>query len=128
MESGAVSALIVDDAEDMRLLLRRVLERADITIVGEAVDGLDALRAVAELGPPPVPTVIVLDNMMPNLNGLEAAEQLLRDDPTLRIVLFTAYLSDEVSQRAAELGIRAAVSKSDLFNLAPLILDVAGAA
>ncbi len=123
-----MSALIVDDAEDMRLLLRRVLERADITIVGEAVDGLDALRAVAELGPPPVPTVIVLDNMMPNLNGLEAAEQLLRDDPTLRIVLFTAYLSDEVSQRAAELGIRAAVSKSDLFNLAPLILDVAGAA
>jgi len=111
----------------MRLLLRRVFERAEIAVVGEAVDGLDALRVINELGPPPVRAVIVLDNMMPGLTGLEAAEQMLRNDPALRIVLFTAFLSDEVSQRAKEIGIRVAVSKSDLFNLAPIIVEVASA-
>jgi CheY-like chemotaxis protein len=122
-----VNAVIVDDADDMRLLLRRVFESAEIAVVGEAVDGRDALRVVGELGPPPVRAVVVLDNMMPGLTGLEAAEQMLRDDPALRIVLFTAFLSDEVSQRAKEIGIRAAVSKSDLFSLAPIIVEVAGA-
>jgi len=122
-----VNVVIVDDADDMRLLLRRVFERAEIAVVGEAVDGLDALRVIKELGPPPVRAVIVLDNMMPGLTGLEAAEQMLRNDPALRIVLFTAFLSDEVSQRAKEIGIRVAVSKSDLFNLAPIIVEVASA-
>jgi CheY-like chemotaxis protein len=120
-----VTALVVDDAEDMRLLLRRVLERADIHVVGEAVDGPDALRVVAELGPPPVDTVIVLDNMMPGLTGLEVAEQLLRDDPGLRIVLFTAFLSDEVATKAKAIGICESVSKSELFDLPPMIRNVA---
>lgn len=123
MVEPQLTALIVDDAEDMRLLLRRVLERADIKVVGEAVDGTDALRAIAELGPSPVDTVIVLDNMMPGLSGLEVAEQVLRDDPGLRIVLFTAYLSDEVAARARALGIKASVSKSDLFDLPTLLLE-----
>jgi CheY-like chemotaxis protein len=122
-----VTALIVDDADDMRLLLRRVLERADIAVVGEAVDGVDALRAVAELGAAPVGTVIILDNMMPGLSGLEVAEQILQDDPTLRIVLFTAFLSDEVAARADEIGIRACVSKTDVLRLAPLVAEIAGA-
>jgi CheY-like chemotaxis protein len=120
-----ITSLIVDDADDMRLLLRRVLERGGIGVIGEAVDGPDALRAVAELGPPPVDTVIILDNMMPGLTGLEVAERLLLDDPQLRIVLFTAYLSDEVATRAREIGVRASVSKTDLFDLPALLADVA---
>jgi NarL family two-component system response regulator LiaR len=120
-----ITAVIVDDAEDMRLLLRRVLERADIAIVGEAVDGRDALRVVTELGPPPLDAVIVLDNMMPELTGLEAAELMLKDDPDLKIVIFTAFLSDEVAAHAQQLGVRACVSKTDLFDLPPLLIDLA---
>ena len=102
-------ALIVDDDEDMRFLLRAVIERANegLQVAGEAGDGVEAIdrwRATE-------PDVIVIDHRMPGATGLEVAAQILAERPDQSIILFSAYLDDEVIASANELGIRACISK-----------------
>jgi two-component system LytT family response regulator len=90
-------ALIVDDEAPARDKLRRWLaEHADITVVGESVDGLAAAAAIAALRP----DVAFLDIQMPGLSGLEVASQLEAHDAPL-IVFVTAF--DEHAIRAFDL-------------------------
>jgi CheY-like chemotaxis protein len=137
MEAGSVESdsttspltiLVVDDAPDMRFLARAVLERSGITVVGEAADGHEALEKFRALDPPPVPTVILLDNMMPKLTGVEAAAQILAEAPNQLIVLFSAYLSEAIVAEARDIGVAACVSKSDVTSLATIIRNVCAAA
>ena len=120
-----LTILVVDDAPDMRFLAKSVLERAGIEVVGEAVDGHEALERYRALEPPPVPTVILLDNMMPGLTGMEAARQILAEEPTQLIVLFSAFLSDEIQAEAAQLGIAACVSKNQFSELPEILRGLA---
>ena len=124
MDYSAITVLVVDDEADIRQLVRVVLEGAGLRVVDEAVDGLEALLSVDQLHPPPVPTVIVLDNRMPGLTGLEVAERVLQQIPEQRIVLFSAYLTEDIEQRASELGISACAAKSDVARLPALIAGV----
>jgi len=120
----AATVLVVDDLPDMRMLARAVLERAGLRVVGEASDGLEALDRVHALDPPPVPTVILLDNQMPGLTGLEVAAQVLALNPSQLIVMFSAYLNDDLVAQAMELGVAACVSKGDVSKLATVITDL----
>jgi two-component system chemotaxis response regulator CheY len=120
----AVSILVVDDDPDMRFLARAVLERAGIEIAAEAADGSEALSKLQELEPPPVPTIVVLDNQMPGQTGLEVAEQILADLPEQLIILFSAYLNDDIIAKAEALGVTQCVSKNDALDLAEIIEDV----
>lgn len=124
---GSVTALIVDDDQDMRLLVRAFLERAGMDVVDEAVDGPEALELVERLDPPPIPTVIVLDNLMPTLTGLEVAEAVLARSPGQRIVLFTAHLSPEIEREAAAVGITACLAKTEIRRLADVIAELTSA-
>jgi CheY-like chemotaxis protein len=117
----ALTVLVVDDAPDMRFLARAVLENAGVRVVGEAADGSEALVQFRDLDPPPVPTVILLDHQMPGLTGLEVAAQVLAQTPGQLIVLFSAYLNDEVVAEATALGVAACVSKIEVNNLAKII-------
>lgn len=114
--------LVVDDDADMRFLARSVLEGSGIEVAAEAADGAEALAKLKELNPPPVPTVVLLDNQMPGLTGLEVAEQILRERPDQLIVLFSAYLDAEIIAEANRLGIASCVSKNDAMDL-PEILN-----
>ena len=116
------TVLVVDDSPDMRMLARVYLEGAGYQVVDEAVDGHDAVEKFLELNPPPVPTVILLDNMMPKLTGLEAAAHILAHTPDQLVVMFTAYLGDAIAEEAKRLGVAACVSKTDLADL-PAIID-----
>ena len=124
MDNSAITVLVVDDEEDIRQLVRVVLEGAGLRVVDEAADGAEALLTFERLHPPPVPTVIVLDNRMPGMSGLEVAERLLQQMPNQRIVLFSAFLTDEIAQRASELGISACAAKADVARLPALIAGV----
>jgi CheY-like chemotaxis protein len=124
-EEPGISVLVVEDDEDMRELVRASLENAGIHVVEEAVDGLEALFAVERLDPPPVPTVIVLDNMLPVLTGLNVAERVLQQFPDQRIILFSAFLTPEIRERAKAIGISACASKSELERLPALIIETA---
>lgn len=121
------TVLIVDDSADLRLLARVYLQKAGFLVVDEAVDGHDAVEKFLGLNPPPIPTVILLDNMMPKVSGLEAAEQMLAHNPGQLIVLFTAYPGDEVTREAARIGVAACVSKTELADLPGIISGIVAA-
>ena len=122
-----VTILVVDDAPDMRFLARVILESAGIEVVAEAVDGHDAIEKFRALEPPPIPTVVLLDNQMPKLSGIEAAAQILAEAPDQMIVLFSAYLSPEIAAEAERLGVLACVSKNDVSKLPTIIKDLVAA-
>jgi CheY-like chemotaxis protein len=119
--SLAPSVFVVDDEPDVRMLARFILERGGFNVVDEAEDGHQALARFQQLDPPPIPTVVLLDNRMPGLTGLEVAEQMLAHHPEQVIVLFSAHLDREVEQRARAAGITACVSKMDAPRLAEII-------
>jgi CheY-like chemotaxis protein len=120
-DTVAPSVFVVDDEPDMRLLARVFLERGGFDVVDEAEDGPQALARFQELDPPPVPAVVLLDNRMPGLTGLEVAEQMLVQHPDQVIVLFSAHLDQEVEEKARDIGITACVSKTQASRLAEII-------
>jgi CheY-like chemotaxis protein len=116
------TVVVVDDDPDMRLLVRLVIEaRGDCRVVAELVDGPEAIDELEQMRPPPVPDVLVLDNHMQVMTGLEVAERVLADHPGLPIILFSAFLSSDVQTRAEELGISACLAKGDYDQLPSLI-------
>jgi two-component system, chemotaxis family, chemotaxis protein CheY len=127
LTTAELTILVVDDDADMRYLARMVLEGAGIAVAGEATNGEEALRKLDELDPPPVPTVVLLDNQMPGPTGLEVAARMLAERPDQLIVLFSAYLSDDIVERAEALGIARCVSKGDAINLGEIIRELVAA-
>ena len=107
--------LIVDDDEDMRFLLRVLIEAANegLTIAAEASSGDEAIARWREHQP----DVVVLDHRMPDRMGLDVAAEILAEHPGQSIILFSAYLDDETIARADELGVRACLSKDDYDEL-----------
>src|ERR1700710_2203042 len=103
----APSVFVVDDEPEMRMLARVFLERGGLHVVHEAEDGPQALERFIELNPPPIPSVVLLDNRMPGLTGLEVAEQMLARHPDQVIVLFSAHLDPAVQEQASAIGITA---------------------
>ncbi|MDZ4054031.1 MAG: response regulator, partial [Phenylobacterium sp.] len=76
--SEIISVLVIDDSATMRALIRAALgRRPDLKVVGEAGDPLEAREAIRALNP----DVITLDVEMPNMNGLEFLERLMRLKP-----------------------------------------------
>ena len=119
--------LIVDDDLDMRLLVRTAIELANdgLQVVGEAADGNQALATWRALSGPPVPDVVILDNRMPGLTGLEVAAQILSERPDQIVILYTAFVDRAVEAEAARIGVAACVSKSDHVELPELIKQLA---
>jgi two-component system, chemotaxis family, chemotaxis protein CheY len=120
----APTILVVDDDPDMRFLARAILEGSGVEVAAEAPDGPQALEKLRELKAPPIPTVVLLDNQMPGLTGLETASRILDSVPNQLIILFSAYLSDEIVAEAQRMGITACVSKNEAMNLAEIVKDL----
>ena len=116
MKRGEVTRMLVaDDEEDMRVLVRSVISRANqgLVVESEASNGIEAVERWREFKP----DVVILDQRMPGLTGLEAAEKILDEQPEQTIVLFSAFLNDVVRSAAAAIGIKVCVSKENLFSL-----------
>jgi DNA-binding NarL/FixJ family response regulator len=122
----AIGAFIVDDHEDMRVLIRMIIEDANrgLFVSGEAVDGEGALDALDAADP----AIVVLDEMMPGISGLETAVLILRRRPEQRIILCSAYLDDALQTRAKDAGVTVCMSKAHLTELPVVIRRVIAAA
>lgn len=127
-ERAPRTILVVDDEVDMRTLVRVAINLANhgLSIVGEASDGIEALATWRALYRP-APDVVVLDNRMPGLTGIEAAEQILAEWPGQVIVLYSAFLDEEVRTIASAVGISACVSKEDISDLPGIIWELTAA-
>jgi DNA-binding NarL/FixJ family response regulator len=122
MASIEIGALLVDDEPDVRLLLRSMIEAENdgLFVIGEAADGHEAIDAVAALRP----TIVVIDERMPSMSGMEAAQVIIDRNPDQAIVLCTAHLDDELRERAAAVGIIECVPKGDISKIGPLLKDL----
>jgi two-component system response regulator DegU len=88
----AIRILLVDDHQLFREGLRRILElESDITIVGEAANGIEAMTSVARLRP----DVILMDINMPECNGVEATKRIKQEVPDLAILVLTIHDDSE---------------------------------
>jgi DNA-binding NarL/FixJ family response regulator len=106
--------LIVDDSPLVRDRLRVMLQQhAGWKVCGEAANGRDALDKVTQSAP----DLIVLDFLMPGMNGLQAARELGKRVPDVPILMFTMHLSHQLVEEARNAGVRGAVPKSDAGRL-----------
>jgi CheY-like chemotaxis protein len=121
-----IRTLIVDDHRDIRALIRLLIEEADadLSVGGEAASAMDALDQLDEVDP----SVVLLDYMMPEVDGLEAAEQILARRPRQPIVLCSALIDDQLRERARQAGIVACLSKGELDSIPEVLREVAQAA
>lgn len=98
-----IKILIADDHDVVRAGLRFLLQRQeDMEIVGEASDGRQVVRLAEALNP----SVIVMDIAMPQLNGIDAAAQILNRDPEIKIIVLSMYADEEFLIRALSAGVK----------------------
>ena len=97
----SVSVLLADDQELLRRGLRMVLEEApDLTVVGEAADGPEAVGLAASLRP----DVILMDVRMPGIDGIEATRRIVAETPACRVLILTTFDLDEYAFTALRYG------------------------
>jgi DNA-binding NarL/FixJ family response regulator len=102
--------LIADDHPLLRRGLRDVLgESSRFRIIGEAADGEEAMRLIANLKP----HIVIIDIDMPRLNGLETIRELRNLAFPLKIIILTMYREEDMFNAAMDLGARAYVLKDN---------------
>ena len=106
---GKISVLLVDDHTLVRRGFRRILEdEPDITVAGEAGDGLEAIKLADELHP----KVIVMDCAMPGMNGLEATRQIIGKHPQALVLMLSMHPEETLVRQALDAGARGYVLKN----------------
>ena len=100
-ETSKIRVMLADDHTVVREGLRVLLEAAeDIKVVGEADNGRQAVQMAKNLRP----DVVVLDLVMPTLNGLEATRQIIKECPNTRVLILSSYSDDDRVQQLIEDG------------------------
>ena len=96
-----IKVLLAEDHTIVRKGLTSLLAaEADIEVVGEAEDGQEAVEKVEQLGP----DVVLMDNTMPVLNGLEATRQIKKRFPEIKVLVLTMHTTEEYIQQFLQAG------------------------
>ena len=105
-----VRILMADDHEIVRRGLRAMLEaREGWQVVAEASSGRQAVEMALELKP----DLVIMDIGMPELNGLEATRQILKDRPSTEVLILTMHASEQLVREVLDAGARGYILKSD---------------
>lgn len=111
-----ITVLLAEDHTIVREGLRSLLNlELDIQVIGEAENGRRAVKMSSSLAP----DVVVMDIAMPLLNGLEATRQILRNAPTTRILILSAYSDDAYVEQVMALGAFGFLVKQSTFHVLP---------
>lgn len=118
-----IRVLITDDHTIVREGLRRILEASpDIEVAGEAADGAEALRFIADT----LPDVVLMDISMPGMSGLELLDRLRVDHPGLPVLVLSMHKEEQFAVRSLKAGAAGYLTKDCAHEqLAQAILRVA---
>ena len=107
--SNKINVILVDDHEMVRLGLKSFLNlQGDIEVVGEAGNGREGVDLALELRP----DVVVMDLVMPELDGVQATLELLKEWPEAKILVLTSYLDNEKIYPVIEAGAKGYMLKT----------------
>lgn len=118
VEKKKPTFLVVDDDSMFRTLLRQILRNEEFEVVGEATNGEDAVLKCAELAP----SVVLLDIVMPRLDGIEALKKIKVLYPSTIAIMISGEVTMERVQEALGLGAAGFVVKP--FNAARVIESI----
>ena len=120
-----ICTMVVDDQEDVRVLLRMVIELANqgLKVACEAASGHEALDMLDDCDP----CVVVLDQMMPGMNGIETAIRIKMERPEQLVIICSAYLDSTIAAGARDAGVNALLHKDDISSLPSLIREMVAA-
>ena len=108
MKSRKTRILLADDHFVVRMGIASIISfEKDMTVVGEADTGVEAVRRAGELRP----DVVVMDLMMPEMDGAAAAAAILRERPQTKIIILTSFTGAPELRRAIEAGVVAVLDK-----------------
>jgi DNA-binding NarL/FixJ family response regulator len=105
--------LVVDDSESMRRLLRAVAGCREWMIFGKADNGLAGVRQFQELKP----DLVLIDLVLPGMNGIDDVRHMSSLDPTVPLILFGVLNVEELQDPARQAGICQVVSKAQVWDL-----------
>ncbi len=118
--SDELNLLIADDEPATAELIRKIVvshwPHAEVSVVLSGQDCLDSLSVT-------VPDILILDYIMPEINGMDVLESLQRNQQDVPVVFITAYGNEAVAAQALHLGARAYVHKTDLVHVLGAVLD-----
>jgi DNA-binding NarL/FixJ family response regulator len=102
MKADKINVVLVEDHKVVRKGLRALLEyENDISVLGEAENGLEAIDVVRKLNP----EVVIMDIALPKLNGIEASREIIKTNPNIKILMLSAHADDGYIEKALSLGI-----------------------
>jgi two-component system, chemotaxis family, chemotaxis protein CheY len=122
-----VRLLVVDDTDHVRQMLVEILTLHGFDVVGEAADGAEAAGIAQDVKP----DVVVMDYKMPGTDGLEATRRIREGNPDQTVILYSAYLDDQLRAQAGEAGVSACIAKPSgvealAAEISALALDIGG--
>ncbi len=109
----SIRIILAEDHEIVRQGFRSLLEKqADIEVVGEASNGRDAVRMARELSP----DVAIIDISMPDLNGIEATNQIIKEVPLTKVIILSMHNDEMFVENALRAGASGYLIKESAFE------------
>jgi two-component system chemotaxis response regulator CheY len=102
-----LTCLIVDDSAFMRFHLKRMMDSFDNVIASEAANGTEAIREYGRLKP----DIVLMDIVMPGLEGVETVKRICDADPTARVIMISSVSYREKVEEAIAAGAKCFISK-----------------
>jgi DNA-binding NarL/FixJ family response regulator len=113
MPSPSIRVVLVDDHALVRQGFRRILEDdPELTVVGEASNGADAIALVKKTDP----DVVVMDMAMPEMSGLHATMEMIKQRPGTRVLILSMYSDEQYVRNALDAGAKGYILKSAIEN------------
>jgi DNA-binding NarL/FixJ family response regulator len=110
---GGIRVLLADDDERFLASLQELIQKQpELTVVGAAKDGLEAIELTDEL----MPDAVVIDLHMPRLDGVTAVARMRRDHPSLCLIALTGDEASQLHDAVREAGADGVMLKSDLID------------
>lgn len=115
--------VVADDDKFVTMSLKTILEAdADISVTGIGKNGKEAVNLYKRLKP----DVLLMDIRMEEMSGLEAAEAILKEDPSAKILFLTTFSDDEYIIKALGMGAKGYILKQDFEGIVPALKSVLG--
>lgn len=109
MRDNKIKVLLADDHLVVRMGISAIISlESDLTVVGETDNGIDAVRLARELKP----DVIVIDLMMPKMNGVNATIEIMKDNPSAKILVLTTFGTSQEIGKMINAGAKGALVKT----------------